>query len=291
MRVVALRERVIYVALAVSLPVGLWAGSDVDEARRLYSHTNFEQSVKVLLSLPQKDAAAYELLGRNYYMLGDYKKSTEHLEKAVAADPANSNSELWLGRAYGRRAETSSPFTAPGFASRARQHFEKAVSLNPRNLEAMADLFEYYLEAPGFLGGGMDKARALASDIAKVDPGEGHWSLAKIAEKKKEYSGAEAQLRRAIDASPHQIGRFIDLARFLAKQGRFQEAEQSFARAEKIAPDSPKLMYAKADLYIQHGRNLDEARALLKKYLSSSLTPDDPPRSQAEKLLKQAQGG
>src|SRR5207249_9521914 len=119
---------------------------------------------------------------------------------------------------------------------------------------------------------------------------EGHWSQAKIAEKKKEYSGAEAQLRRAIEASPHQIGRFIDLARFLAKQGRFQEAEQSFARAEKIAPDAPKLMYAKADLYIKHGRNLNLAKDLLKRYLSSSLTPDDPPRSQAEKLLNQVQG-
>jgi len=290
MKKVALGKRVICLAVGLALPVGLWAAGDLDEARNLYSHTNFEQSLKVLLAIPQKDAAAYELIGRNYYMLGDYKKATENLEKAVAADPQNSTYSLWLGRAYGRRAETSSPFTAPGNASKARQHFETAVSLNPHNLEALTDLFEYYLEAPGFLGGGMDKARALASEIAKIDPGEGHWSQAKIAEKKKEYSGAEAQLRRAIDASPHQVGRFIDLARFLAKQGRFQEVEQSFARAEKISPNSPKLMYAKADLYIKHGRNLDEAKTLLKKYLSSSLTPDDPPRVEAEKLLKQVQG-
>jgi tetratricopeptide (TPR) repeat protein len=290
MKQVALRKRVILGTLALAIPFGLSAADDLDTARNLYSHTNFEQSLKALSALPQKDGAAYELIGRNYYMLGDYKKATENLEKAVAADPENSVFELWLGRAYGRRAETSSPFTAPGNASKARQHFEKAVSLNPRNVEALTDLFEYYLEAPGFLGGGMDKARALATDIAKVDPGEGHWSQAKIAEKKKEYNGAEAQFRRAIDASPHQVGRLIDLARFLAKQGRFQEAEQSFARADKIAPNAPKLMFAKADVYIKNGRNLDEAKELLKKYLSSSLTPEDPPRAQAEKLLKQVQG-
>ena len=56
----------------------------------------------------------YELMGRNYYMQADYKKATEVLEKAVAADPGNSEYALWLGRAFGRRAETSSPFTAPG---------------------------------------------------------------------------------------------------------------------------------------------------------------------------------
>src|SRR6185369_4259626 len=115
-------------------------------------------------------------------------------------------------RAYGRRAETSSPFTAPGQASKARQYFEKATQLNPRNLEALTDLFEYYLEAPGFLGGGMDKAERTAEQISAIDPAEGHWSRAKLAEKRKDNGGAEEQLRRAVEASPHQVGRLLDLA-------------------------------------------------------------------------------
>jgi hypothetical protein len=44
-------------------------------------------------------------------------------------------------------------------------------------------------------------------------------------------------------------------------------------------------------VYIKTGRNLNVAKDLLKRYLSLALTPEDPPRSQAEKLLKQAQGG
>jgi hypothetical protein len=50
-------------------------------------------------------------------------------------------------------------------------------------------------------------------------------------------------------------------------------------------------MFVKADLYIRQGKNLDIAKDLLKRYMSSTLTPDDPPRSEAAKLLKQAQGG
>ena len=88
--------------------------------------------------------------------------------------------------------------------------------------------------------------------------------------------------------SPAQAGRLIDLARFLAKQGRFQESDQAFQAADKVEPDSPKLMFAKADTYIKNGRNLDAARKLLRQYLAATLTPDDPPRAQAEKLLKQA---
>lgn len=268
-----------------------WAsGPDLDRARKLYSLTEFQQSLEVLQAVPNKDGAVYELMGRNYYGQGEFKKASEALEKAVALQPGNSEFSLWLGRAYGRRAETSSMITAPGLANKARQFFEKATQLNPENLEAQSDLFEYYLEAPGFLGGGSDKASATATRIARISPAEGHWAQAKLAEKRKEFSKAEEQLRRAFEVAPHQIGRLIDLAHLFTKQGRYHEADLSLAKAEQIAPDSPELLFAKADLYIQGKRNLDVARELLKRYLRITLSPEDPPRAAAEKLLKQVQG-
>ncbi len=262
----------------------------LEQARKLYDLTNFDQSLKILKAIPAKNAPVFALMGQNYYMQADYSKATDSLSKALAAEPSNSDYAMWLARAYGRRAETSSPFTAPVHASKARQYFEKAVALNPRNLEAMNDLFEYYLEAPGFLGGGFDKAQALAGQIASIDQAEGYWARAKLAEKRKEYNSAEEQLRHAIQAAPQQVGRVIDLARFLARQGRFQEADQSFARAEQMAPNSPSVMFAKADVYIKNGRNLEVARDLLKRYLNCTLTPDDPPRADAERLLRQVRG-
>ena len=278
--------------LLFGLAFAAWAGvADLEQARKLYRLTEYEQSLAILQAIPQKDAEAYELLGRNYYMMGDFKKATDSLERAESADPHNSQYALWLGRAYGRRAETSNPFSALGHASKARQYFEKAVDLDPRNIEALNDLLEYYMEAPGFLGGGFEKAKATAARIAQVDQAEGHYAQATLLEKRKEMASAEEHLRHAIELAPHQVGRFIDLARLLAKQGRYQESDQSFARAEQIAPDSPKLMYAKADVYIKSGRNLEVAKNLLKRYLSATVTPDDPPKSDALKLLRQIQGG
>jgi tetratricopeptide (TPR) repeat protein len=279
-----------WVLLALAL-VPCAGATDLEQALKLYHLTEYEQSLAALQAIPQKDAPVYELLGRNYYMMGDFKKATDSLERAESAEPRNSQYALWLGRAYGRRAETSNPFSAIGHASKARQYFEKAVEFDPRNIEALNDLLEYYLEAPGMLGGGFDKAKAIAARIAEVDPAEGHYAQATLLEKRKEMASAEEHLRHAIELAPHQVGRFIDLARLLAKQGRYQESDQSFARAEQLAPNSPKLMYAKADVYIKSGRNLEVAKDLLNRYLSATITPDDPPKSDARKLLRQIQGG
>jgi tetratricopeptide (TPR) repeat protein len=275
--------------LAAAL-VGPLCGADLEEARKLYSQTEYRQSLAVLRAVAAQDGAVFALAGRNEYMLADFKRSSEFLEKAVALEPANSDDVWWLGRAYGRRAETSSPLTAPGYASRARQNFERAVELNPRNLDALGDLFEYYLEAPGFLGGGMDKARATAERIAAIDAGEGHRVQANLAEKRKEYATAEMELRRAVEIAPQTVGRFIELARFLARQGRFHESDQSLARAEKLAPGNPRLIFAKADIYLKSGRNRDQAKTLLERYMTLPLSPEDPPRREAAKLLQQAQG-
>ena len=132
--------------LAGLVSMSMWGASpSLEEATKLYRHTEYEASLKVLSELPEKDGAVFDLIGKNYFMLGNFKKSSEYYEKAVAVDPSSSEYQHWLGKAYGRRAETSSVFTAPGLASKARQHFEKAVALDPQNQEAVSDLFEYYL--------------------------------------------------------------------------------------------------------------------------------------------------
>ena len=279
-------------ALAAIMGAGsLWGGNaELEMAHKYYNCTNFDASLKVLNAIPDKDATVYQLSGLNYYMQGDYKKAIESLETALKYDPRSSMTTLWLARAYGRRAETSSPFSAMGYASRARQNFERAGQLDPHNLEALSDLFEYYLDAPGFLGGGMDKAEAQVARITAVDPAEGQWAQAKIAEKRKQYGDLEEHLREAVKLAPRRIGLRLELARFLARQGRFAEAEEAFAQAEEVAPGSPRVLFAKAETYVKASRNLQVARQILQRYMSLELTPDDPPRADAAKLLRQARG-
>lgn len=274
--------------LLLLAPVVFGAG-ELDRAEQLFARTQYRQVIETVRAKADAgDPAANAWVGKAWFMLGDYKKSSDAFERAVAGNPQSSEYHHWLGKAYGRRAETSNPLSAPILASKARSEFEKSVELDGRNAEAINDLFSYYLEAPGFLGGGLDKAAKLAERIKVLDPAEYHYAMAQVAQKRKEFKTAEFHFRSAWDLAPKSVGRAIDLASFLSRQGRDQESEVIFAQAEKIAPDNPRLMFERASAYVRAKKNLTTAKELLERYLHSSLTPDDPPRAEAEKLLKQA---
>ena len=277
------------VLLALSFGLSLY-GQELKEAEQLYTHTDYEGALRRLLVIHSPGAAEYTLMGKCSLMKGDFKKATDYFQQAVRLDPKNASYMLWLGRSWARRAESASPFVAPMNASRARTCFEEAVALNadPKNHEAMDDLFDYYLEAPGFLGGGFDKAEALAERIERVDPAQGHYDRAEIARKRKAFGESERELRRAVQLAPREVGHLVALAGFLAHQGRIQESDAVLAQAAKAAPGNPRLLYGQAQIYVETHRNLDQARALLRQYLRSDLTPDDPSRDEARKLLKQA---
>jgi tetratricopeptide (TPR) repeat protein len=255
-------------------------------AHELYQRTDYAGSLKELLATNDRDAAVELLIGQDYFGLTQYKQASDALEKATALAPNNAECFLWLGRAYGRRAETSNPFSAPGYASKARQMFERAVALDPVNREAVGDLFDYYLGAPGFLGGGENKAEALASKVAQHDPAEGHYYQAQLDDHRKQYDSAEKHLRAALQLAPRQVGRITALARYLSAHGNAKESDALFDQAERIAPQDPRVIYERASAYVKSGRNLDEARKLLQRYLKATITPSDPPKSEAQSLLR-----
>src|SRR5690242_6176846 len=112
-----MRNRVLILMFAAVTAFGQPAV--LERAQKLYDRTQYSQALNLLKEADPTGPALF-LSGKAQFMLGDHKKATEAFEKAIAADPNNSVYYNWLGKAYGRRAETASPFTAPGYATKAR---------------------------------------------------------------------------------------------------------------------------------------------------------------------------
>jgi tetratricopeptide (TPR) repeat protein len=258
---------------------------DGNQALTLYQRMEYRSSLDVLSSTVRKDATVFCLMGRNYYMIGDYKKAIQALSKATTMEPRNAECTNWLGRAYGRQAETGSVLTAIGYATKARQMFEKSVALDPSSRTALGDLLTFYLRAPEMVGGGIKKAEELAQHLAGRDPAESHFAQAQIEEKRKDYYSAEQHLRLAQELDPANPRRSLDLAILLGKMGRLAESDSMFALAARSAPSWAEIPFERARAYIGEQRNLEQAKRLLQGYVRSPLTPDDPPREEAETLL------
>jgi tetratricopeptide (TPR) repeat protein len=164
--------------------------SDLREAEELYERGQYAASLS-LLDRHGIDSALLFLIGRDYYMLGEFKKATAYLKQAVIAAPENSEFFDWLGRAYVRRAETSNPLSAPVLAKKGKQAFERAVQLNANNTEALSDLFDYYLDAPAVLGGGYDKAGKMAEKMWAADSSQGLLEQWRLSQKRRDFQTAE----------------------------------------------------------------------------------------------------
>jgi tetratricopeptide (TPR) repeat protein len=281
-------KRVAVLALMLAVTAA-GQGQPLEQAERLYQRTEYKAALALLKQQPRTAPVLY-LEGRCWYHAGDFKQSVEALEKAVAADGRNAGYVNWLGKAWGRRAEQANIFRAAGFAGRARDAFEKAVELDPRRLEALNDLFQYYIEAPGIMGGGVDKAQSLLAKIKAVDTADFHTAQAQLARKRKDFAAEEAELRRAIAAAPNRPGKTADLARYLAQRGRSKESDALFAEAAHRWPEDKGLTFAHAETLVESKRDFESARKLLTRYLSMPLTPDDPSREDARQLLKRAGG-
>jgi len=167
-----------------------------------------------------------------------------------------------------------------------RESFEHAVALDSRNLEALGDLFEYYLQAPAVVGGGIDKAERIAGRISELSEPEAHYVRARIAEKRTRLAEAESEYRKARELAPDQVGRLLDLATFLSKQGRVRESDDLFEMAGQAAPQSPKVMFARASAYVHARRDLPAAERLIQQSAQLPHTPEDPTRMDLARLVR-----
>lgn len=248
-------------------PNELLATGHVDEA---------VQALEEQIRQAPNDAAGYNLLCRAYFMTEEWDRGIANCERARALDPQNGVYHLWLGRIYGEKADRAGFLSAAGLAKKVRTSFERAVELNPNNWEARADLGEFYLEAPGIVGGGKDKTREQANALMPLKPGKAYWLLARIAEKSKEMGEAERQYRAGIAATHSGSRAWAELAIFFRHTNRLDEMDQALRELENAPVDDALALMDGASLTVRTGRDPALGIRLLQRYFSVGSVEEGP---------------
>jgi tetratricopeptide (TPR) repeat protein len=262
-------SRVLLVLLTL---IASLTASVADSAKDMLAGGRIDEAIAALngrLSSAPADAESSNLLCRAYFTLEEWDRAESHCRKAVSLDPENSRFHLWLGRVYGEKADRANFLAAAGLVGKVRGEFERAVQLNPKDVEARLDLAEFYIDAPGIVGGGEQKAREQATSIAALNHGREHWIYARIAEHKKDYATAEREYHQYIDLSQGDAEAWLNLALFLRRQKRVDEMEQAIVKLSQAPNPEPDVLWEASAMLERAGRSYPFATELVNRYFVS----------------------
>jgi tetratricopeptide (TPR) repeat protein len=239
-----------------------------------------ESLLRSTLSANPTDSTAHQLLCRVYYAQDQADEAIHQCELAVSSPaPANaqaSDSHLWLGRAYGMKARHAGPIAGFTLARKVQSSFARAVELNPSSVAALNDLGEYDVAAPYIVGGGSDKARALAATMMPRFPAAAHRLLARLADSDNDPATAEAEFKRAVavQGAPEA---WIDLAGFYKSHARPDQALAAIKSGLAADRTHGPVQVDAATILAEAHRAPDLAERCLRDYLASRAKSDAAP--------------
>lgn len=228
------------------------------------------------------DARAHLYLGRLALLENDADAAVEHLERAVALDARVSAHHYWYGAAVAQQTMRASKLKMPILARRMKAAMERAVALDPRNVEARDMLVDFYSMAPGVMGGDEAKAREHAAAIARLDPARGHLAAGRLAMQAKDTTAVEREMQAAIAAAPDSIRAYVTLASWHGRAKRWPQAFATMDRYVARRPDDPHGPNAVGRLAALSGQELARGEQGIRAFLAA------PPRDAAPPVLSRA---
>lgn len=269
-------------------------GADLNAAEHALLQGRVDETVAMLQPAVAQDShngKAHLLLCRAFYSEMVADEAVIECEAALSTLGDSSAAQDWMGRAYGLKASNAGPIEGYKLAKHVKTAFEAAVRLDPQSSDAAGDLGEFYIEAPGIVGGGVEKAEALADSVQAQMPQVAHRIRGLVAQHEKDYVTAEKEFRAAVGVAGRPDA-WSDLALFYAQ--RKDEDKTVDAVRHCLAVDKANdaaIVDAATILELVH-REPQLAQKTLRTYLDKGLKSDAQPafrvHTELGKLLKES---
>jgi len=230
-----------------------------DEARKVY---------EAILEVNENNAVAHFRLGM--LLLQRFQNeddATDHIEEAVELSPNNADYHFALGQAYGETARKAGIIKKAIVGPKVKTQFELAAQLNPKHLGAHIGLAQFYSQAPGIMGGDMDKAWKEVETVITLDEFQGHRLKAQILEREKKIEDAEKEWKLLRELRPKDWRAWKLSGYFALRQKNPDAAVSLFNRYVELRPDTADSYDSLAEAFFAKGDH-EKAETNLKKALS-----------------------
>lgn len=212
---------------------------------------------------------------------GNLDAALKAADAVLKAEPQNVAYLNSIGGLYCEKAQKANILTKMSWAGKCRTTWERAIVIDPKNIDVRFSLIQYYAQAPGIVGGGIDKAKTQARDIAALDPVRGEIAWGHIARSEKQLGEAERRYRQAAEIDATGTRGPIALAGFYVSQKRWAEAKGLFESRLAKDADDRFAAYQLARLLQAEGTDLAKALPLFERYLAGPETPGGPTHADA----------
>jgi tetratricopeptide (TPR) repeat protein len=229
--------------LICSAAVTLLSAQVDSTGHRLLRDRKFADAEAFFTAAVKKDGKNPESryhLAMSKMMLQNLDDAEDEVDEAIEINENVAKYHLLRGQILGQQAMTANVLSQGMLAPRIKNAFLKASQLDPSNVEARQALYNYYVMAPGIMGGSEEKALEQASAVVKLDPFRGHLMMANFYNRiKKDTTAAEQQIKKAIAAEPDRGGGYKQLGYLYMNQRRFTEAYEQMQRYISAEPKNP----------------------------------------------------
>jgi tetratricopeptide (TPR) repeat protein len=280
---VSLHACVLAVALTFSSGSIILAQPDLSKGKEAFENKNYYGAERFFTEITGKNPdnpEGWYYLGRVKMAKGENKTAIDLFERAIDLDQENALYLTWSGINYIHVLSQVNFMEQGLYAYRAMNTLEKAVDLDPDNLEARIWLAGYYANAPSFAGGSEADAKDQLAEIFKRDPDHigGLLQQGEILSVFGEYEAAMKSYERIIELDAEFFPVYLNIGRLVMQSG--MDAGKGISALIHFIHDSPAefdhardhAWYCLGNIYEKEGK-LDEARQSYEKAVS--LNPDE----------------
>src|SRR5262245_16098913 len=169
--------------------LNVYADGDPDP-EMLIEQQHYKQARRILeqrLNQNPKDLKATELLAKIKLEGKQNDDVVKMMTPVVAQFPKNAEYHIILADAYGQKAgsESAGMFEKMRCGRTMKKEGDLALSIDPKNADALFGMIQFHLQAPGIVGGDKKKAHEYADRLVAVDPVKGNFIQAEIATQEK----------------------------------------------------------------------------------------------------------
>ena len=194
-------------------------------------------------------------------------EAVKYSQQCISANPAVAGCHLALGKTLGWKAMTGGVMSALGYAGDMRDAFKKAVELDPRNMDARFSLLQFYMMAPGIMGGGTGKAETLAAQTSTLNADAGRIMAAMLdlaADRASKAEAAAMALRPGTDEelNERQESLLASIGNNYLHEKKYADAERVLREGQKRFPEGDDATYLLARVQQEQGKHREAVATL-----------------------------